>query len=251
MTNSRSQLRVGMTLISSSAGAIRVAPASSARRSQRQPGLAIGLHLGELLHRRMQRGRAPQQVEEDPAGVHPQLVVVGVVQREDAVDEVGAEQRDDARDQQVEGRAALAGVDGEADARGEQDDVAHRVADRDELRHQAERVIVDVGGDQEDPGDQRQAQRHDHRVDRPRAVGALVAPANQEHEADHQHRVDREVDRVAGRRERDVGAEQLRVAVGVEVAQPEQEQPERRSTTRPAARAAGGCECRRRSPSTP
>ena len=40
-----------------------------------QPRLAVGLHLGELLHRRVQRRRAPQQVEEDPAGVQPQLVV--------------------------------------------------------------------------------------------------------------------------------------------------------------------------------
>ena len=42
--------------------------------------LAAGLHIGELHHRRVQRRGAPQEVEEDPAGVQPQLVGVGAVQ---------------------------------------------------------------------------------------------------------------------------------------------------------------------------
>ena len=113
--------------------------AGEQRQSQpRQPRLAIGLHVGELLHRGMERGRPPEQVEEDPARIEPQLVVVGVVQREQAVDVVGDQHRHDPGDQQVERRPALAAVHGEADPRGEQDDVAHRVADRDELGQQAE-----------------------------------------------------------------------------------------------------------------
>ena len=142
-----------------------------------------------------------------------------------AVDEVGGEQRDDARDQQVEGGPALAGVDGEPDSCGEQEDVAHRIADRDDLGQQRERLVVDVGGDQHDPRDQRQPQGHDHRVDGGRTVAALVAPAHEHDQSGHQHRVDRQVDRVAGRRERNVRAEQLGVAVGVKVAQPEQREP--------------------------
>ena len=63
------------------------------RQARRVPGGG----LGELAHRRVQRGGAPEEVEADPADVEDDLAVVGAVQRHDAVDEVGDEQRDDAR----------------------------------------------------------------------------------------------------------------------------------------------------------
>ena len=197
-----------------------------------QPRLAVGLNLGQLLHRGVQRRRRPQQVEEDPAGIHPKLVRVGVVEREQAVDEVGRQQRDDARDQQIERGAPLAGVDREPDPSREQDDVAHRIADRHQLWQQGQGPIMDVGRDQQDPRDQRQPQGHDQRVDGAGTVRALVASADQCHQPDHQRGVDREVDRVAERRERHIGAKQLRIAVGVDVAEPEQGQPQRKAPPR-------------------
>jgi hypothetical protein len=205
------------------------------RRDQRRAGqqdeahagearLAAGLHVGKLDHRGVQRRRAPQEVEEDPAGVQPQLVVVGAVQGEDPVDEVGEQQRDDAGDEQVEARTPLARVDGETDRRGQEDEITGGVGDRHQLGDQAHRAVVDVRGDEEQERDQAQPDAHDHRVDDPGAVGALVAAAHQQHQADHQHRVHADVHGVAGRRERDRGAGQLGVAVGVDVAQEEEGQ---------------------------
>ena len=98
-----------------------------------QPRLAVGRRPLELDHRRVQGRRAPQQVERDPADVEPRLAVVGALQRDDAVREVGHQQRDDARRHQVEGGRAPAAVDREADRRGEQQHVGQRVGDRDEL----------------------------------------------------------------------------------------------------------------------
>ena len=92
----------------------------------------------ELAHRRVQRRRAPQQVEADPADVEPHLAVVGAREGDEAVGEVGGEQGDDARGEQVERRPARARVDGEPDRRGEQQDVADRVGDRDQLRDRRE-----------------------------------------------------------------------------------------------------------------
>jgi hypothetical protein len=88
---------------------------------------------------------------------------------------------------------------------------------------------VHVGRDQQDPRDERQPQGHDQRIDCARTVGALVAAAHQRHQSDHQRRIDREVDRIAGRRERHIGAKQLRIAVGVNVTEPEQRQPQRKA----------------------
>jgi hypothetical protein len=54
----------------------------------------------ELGHRGMQRRRAPQQVEADPADVEPHLAVVRAREGDDAVREVGRQQGDDAQGQQ-------------------------------------------------------------------------------------------------------------------------------------------------------
>ena len=156
---------------SSTPGAISDAPVSSARRTRREPRLAVRGRLLELAHRRMQRGGAPQQVEADPADVEPDVAVVRPVQRAPGRRRVGDEQRDDARGQQVERGLALAGVDREADGRGEQQDVAERVGDRDELARRASaRRRAGTGAIRNDPRQQRQAERDDQRVDDAGAV---------------------------------------------------------------------------------
>ena len=180
----------------------------------------------EAAHRRVQRRGAPEQVEADPADVEDDLAVVGALERDDAVGEVGDEQRDDAQREKVEGGLAAAAVDGQADRGGEQQDVAERVGDRDELRDGAHRAVVQVRRDQRDPREEREAERHDQRVDDARAVALRVAPAHEHQQARHERRVDEHVRAVAQRRERHVGAEQPRVAVRVEVAEPEEQEPD-------------------------
>ncbi len=226
MMTIRSMSPLSITCTASTAGAIRDAPVSSARRKRRELRDAVGGRALEAAHRRVQRRGAPQQVEADPADVEDDLAVVGALERDDAVGEVGDEQRDDAQREQVEGRLAAAAVDGEADRGGEQQDVAERVGDRDELRDGAHRAVVQVRRDQRDPREQREAERHDQRVDDARAVALRVAPADEHQQARHERRVDEHVRAVAQRRERHVGAEQPRVAVRVEVAEPEEQEPD-------------------------
>ena len=199
---------------------------------RRQARRVPGGRLGQLAHRRMQRCGAPEEVEADPADVEDDLAVVGAVQRHDAVDEVGDEQRDDARGEEAERGAAATAVDGEADGGGEEQDVARRVRDRHELREDVHRVVVDVGRDERDPRDEREAQRHDERVDEAGAVAVRVAAPYEREQPDHERRVDEDVHPVADRRERHLPAEDARVGVRVEVAEPEQREPEREEEPR-------------------
>ena len=91
---------------------------------------------------------------------------------------------------------------------------------------------MDVRRDQEHPREQAEPDRQDQRVDQRRAVGARIAPSDEKHEPRHQDRIDRQVQRVADRRKPDVGAEQLRIAVRVEVAAEEEELPRREEPPR-------------------
>ena len=70
--------------------------------------------LFERAHRGMERGRAPEQIESDPAHVVAQLVVVRVRQQGERVGGIHGEERDDAPDQEIEGRCPLAVVDRQA-----------------------------------------------------------------------------------------------------------------------------------------
>ena len=54
------------------------------------------------------------------------------------------------------------------------------------------------------------------------AVPLRVAPPHEHQQARHERRVDAQVDRVAGRRERNLVTDELRIAVRVEVAEPEE-----------------------------
>ena len=187
------------------------------RRARRSP-------MVEDPHRRVQRGGAPQHVEADPAGVEPELTGVGPVQGHQPVGEVRDEQQDDGRGHQVKRGAALAAVQRQAQGRGQQQDVTQRVGDRDELGGGAQLVIVQIGRDQRDPRRDGEADGEDRRVNDTTVGRAGSAAANDEQQADHQRRVDRDVGTVAQRRERRLVAGQLGVAVGVQVAQPEQQE---------------------------
>ena len=82
---------------------------------------------------------------------------------------------------------------------------------------------MDVWSDEENPGEQREADCEDERVDHAGAVSLRVAPSNEHEQRRDESRVDRQIDGVAERGELHLDAEELRVAVGVEVAGEEEE----------------------------
>ena len=170
----------------------------------------------------MQRRGAPEQVEADPAGVEPELVIVGPVQDHQPVREVRDEQADDARAHQVERRPALSAVQREPDRNRQQQHVRERVRNRDEARGRRQRVVVEVGNHEPDPRREREAHGHDRRVDGAAAIAAAAAAALEDQQARDERRVDEQVSRVAERREGDLAVEQQRVAVRVEVTEPEE-----------------------------
>ena len=180
----------------------------------------------ERAHRGVERGGAPEQVVDDPAHVVAQLVVVRVGEQRVGVGGVDGEQRDDAADEEVEGRSALSLVDRQADHCGEEQDVSERIGGGYPLLHQCQPGEVDVRSDQEDPGEQRDADREDEGVDHAGAVALRVSPSHEHEQPDDESRVDGQIDGVAERRELHLDAEELRVAVGVEVAGEEEELPD-------------------------
>ena len=141
--------------------------------SRQQPaGLFSGLI--DLGHRGMEGGRAPEEVEADPAAVEPDLVVVRALHEHQAVDEVRGQQADDAGDHQVEGQAARGRR--RAPAAPSPPAAARRPAGTrpTPVVRGRQRMVVDVGGDQPHPRGEREPDRHDRRVDR----AAAVAPAD-------------------------------------------------------------------------
>ena len=200
-----------MTCSRAMTGAISEAHVSVTSRSGVRRVSRSGAASLEIRHRRVERRRTPEQVEADPADVEPHLAVVRARERDQAVGEVGGEQGHDARDEQVERRPARARVDGEPDRRREQQDVADRVGDRDQLGHRRELLVVERRLDQRDPRDQREAERDDQRVDRPGAVALRVAPPDEDQQAHHQGGVD---DHVRTRRRATGTAPRCRSAAG-------------------------------------
>ena len=79
-----------------------------AQPQRRQTRPDIRRRLVESAHRRVQRGCSPQDVVGDPTDVEAELMVVAVDEQGVGVRAVDDEQRDDAGDEQVEGRRALA-----------------------------------------------------------------------------------------------------------------------------------------------
>ena len=96
---------------------------------------------------------------------------------------------------------------------------------------------MDVRGDQEDPREQADTDAEDERVDQRRPVTPGRPTLDQNVQPREEDGVDRQVERVAHRRERHVGVEDLAVAVGVDVAAEVEElagreQPPRRAGAR-------------------
>ena len=149
-------------------------------------------------------------------------MVVDAVQGQQPVGEVGDQQQHDAAREQVERGLAATGVEREPHDGADEDDVADGVRDRDDLPDRGQVVLVQVRRHQRDPCRQREADREDQAVDQAAAVAAAVASPYEQQQPGHHHRVHRDVERVAWRRERHLRAEQVRIAVGVEVAEPEQ-----------------------------
>ena len=203
------------------------APASRPRRKRVEDAAGLRRRLVDLRHRRVQRRGAPEEVEADPADVEPQLVVVRALEEHQPVHEVRDEQADDAGDHQVERQAALASVQREPDRHGQEQHVGQRIGHGHEPARSRERVVVDVGGDQPHPRGQGEPHGHDGRVNRGAAVLAPAAAPLQDQHAGDEGRIDREIRGVPERGERDVAVEQQRVAVGVDVAEPEQDEAER------------------------
>ena len=197
---------------------------TQAESSQQPAGLFSGLI--DLGHRGMEGGGAPEEVEADPAGVEPDLVVVRALHEHQAVDEVRGQQADDAGDHQVEGQAALAAVERQPHRHRQQQHVGQRVRHRHQSSGGGQRMVVDVGGDQPHPRGERQPDRHDGRVDRAAAVAPADSPSLEDQHARDQRRIHREICTVADRRERHLAVEQQGVAVGVQVAEPEEEESE-------------------------
>ena len=181
----------------------------------------------ERPHRRVQRRGAPEEVEGDPADVVDQLVVVRALEQRVVVRRVDREEADDAADEEVEGGRALAGVDREADRGGEQQDVAERVRDRDGLLEQASGPRGGCSA--------RSRNTHESRAMPTVRISESITPARSPcgfrrrtstSSPAIERRVDGQVDGVADRRELDLDAHQLRVAVRVEVAGEEEELPD-------------------------
>jgi hypothetical protein len=194
------------------------------QRGESRPRVDGGLL--ECPHRRMERRRPPEEVVQDPADVVDQLVVVRVREQRVRVRRIDGEQADDAREEEVERRRALAGVDREPDRGGEEQEVPERVGGGNGLLERRQAGEMDVRRDEEHPGDERDPERQDQRVDHGGLVALRVAAPHEHEQPGDQRRVDGQVDGVAEGRELDVDAEQLRVAVGVDVAGEEQELPD-------------------------
>ena len=163
-------------------------------------------------------------------------MVVEAVQGQQPVSEVGDQQQHDAAREQVERGLAATGGEREPHDGPDEDDVAHGVRHRDDFPDRGQVVDVQVRRHQRDPCRQREADREDQAVDQPAPVTSTVAPPYQQQQPGHHHGVHRDIERVPWRRERHFRAEQVRIAVGVEVAEPEQRRAGREEVPRHSRR---------------
>ena len=197
------------------------------------PALDVGSLVREGPHRRMQGGRAPQQVEDAPSRLEvPGLVVHGPGDGDVRVDGVGEEQGKGGRTHQVHRGSAPARAHREADDGGQQDEVHERVGHPHELLDQGRGGVMGHRRHQEHPLNRADPDRHDERVDDAVPVPARVAPADQQEQAPYEARVDQQVGDVADRRIREVGAEEVVVVVGDDVPDDEERLTEREQVPR-------------------
>ena len=122
-------------------GAIRHAPREEPEAHRCQARARSERRLLERPHGGVQGGRTPEQVVGDPADVVDQLVVaVRALEQGEVVGRVRGEEADDAPDEQVEGRRALARVDREPDRGPEQEDVPEGIRHRHGFREPGDRL---------------------------------------------------------------------------------------------------------------
>ena len=216
--------------------------AAAIARIRARVSLDLGrCRLRDRRHRGVKRGGAPQQVVDDPPSVEQIAGVVAAVEQNPAVDRVGGEHGDDRADHHVVGGAPPARADRHPHGDPEDQDVPQRVGDRNQLGPEVERVVVRVGRHQEDPRQQRQADRDDRRVDQARPVPSRVAAPDQQQQPRDGDRIDREIDGIGDRRERQRSAEERLVVVGEHVAGDEQRQAQRDQIPRHSGRRDDAC----------
>ena len=109
-------VRVSERLVEADARRDQTGAGEQAEPKRREPRARVERRLLERPHRGVERRCAPEQVVGDPAHVVAQLVVVGIREQGVRVGGVDGEQRDDAPDEEVEGRRPLALVDRQSDA---------------------------------------------------------------------------------------------------------------------------------------
>ena len=186
-------------------------------------GPVLSAGLGERPHRRVERGGAPQQIEQPPAGVQSAPGPVVRAGDEDVgVLGVRQQQGHHAADQQVEGGGSAASPDRQPNDHAAEEQVAQRVGDRGQLLAQREVGVRGVRRHQEDPRQHADPDRDHEGVDQGRPVAAGVAAAHQDDQSGDEEWVDGEVQRVADRWERRLGVEDALVVVRDDVARDEQ-----------------------------
>ena len=171
---------VAERLVEADAGRDQARPGEQPEAERSETRARVERRLFERAHRGVERGRAPEEVEGNPADVVAELMVVRLRQQGERVCGVHGEEGDDAPDQKIEGGCPLAVVDRQADCGGEEQDVAERVGGRNRLLERRQAGEVDVRSDQEDPREQRDADRDDQRVDHAGAVALWVPPPDEQ-----------------------------------------------------------------------
>jgi hypothetical protein len=156
------------------------------------------LLLEESLHGRVQRRCAREEREEQPSHVGPRPRRVRREFRRPVPDQVRADERGRAREQELECRRPFSARQREPRDEREEDDVEERVRNLNCTPERGDRLVVDVRGSERDPRDAGDAARDDAHVDRDGEV--RVAPLSEDLQRADQRRIAREEEKVDGRR---------------------------------------------------
>ena len=149
----------------------------------------------------MQRGGAPCGVEQGPAEVNDGPVAERAVQLDRAVGGVGHKAGDRASGEQLHGPCSSGTRSEQPREQREHQHVAERVGDRHGLLQPGQRLVVDVGPDQEGPRHQPEAGGKGQRVDQAAQVAVRGAPVDEHQQPGRVQRVAGQVEHVRVRRE--------------------------------------------------
>ncbi len=168
----------------------------------RQPSRSLGDGLDRFSHRRVQRRRGEEHVEEHPEGIDERSGREGSRKRRDQVPDVGDEQEADTADHQEERRPPQADDQGEARQNGQEGDIHDRIGEGGHPCGDRDRVVGDVGIHHEHPQNGKDRHGGDGRIDEARHVTSGGVGANQDHEPGDDQGVHGEVEGVGKRGER-------------------------------------------------